>query len=220
MGLSDPTFMLPTGTASTGDNTFSATGFTPITGAGVTSGGTIDAGSGGIQGLIDKFTSNPQMLLAAAPLVMQMLGGQGPYPAEKSLQTQATNLGSEGQALAGYVNSGTLPPGAQANVDASRHAAEAGIRSAAARTGTSGSTMEAQQLGSAREQSAGQQFLIANDLLQSGLRASGASASINADVLRAEMARDQQFTNALSSFARGLGGYSPGWQQPTYSVAG
>jgi hypothetical protein len=203
MGLSSPnTFFVP-GTEQPVSDSFLAT---PSSG-------------GGIQGLIDKFTSNPQMLLGAAPLALQLFGGQGPYPAEKTLTTQATNLGTEGQALAGYINSGTLPPGAQANVDASRKAAEAGIRSAAARTGTSGSTMEAQQLGEARQQSAGQEFLLANDLLQSGLKASGASAGINSDVLRAEMARDQQFSAALASFARGLGGYSPGWQQPTYSVA-
>jgi hypothetical protein len=179
----------------------------------------MDTGGGGFQGLIDKFTSDPRMLLAAAPLALQLFGGQGPYPAEKTLTTQATNLGTAGQALAGYVNSGTLPPGAQANVDAARKAAEAGIRSAAARTGTAGSTMEAQELGSVRQQSAGQQFLLANDLLQSGLKATGQSATINSEVLRAEMQRDQQFSTALASFSRGLGGYSPGYQQPTYAVA-
>jgi hypothetical protein len=170
--------------------------------------------------LIDKFTSNPQMLLAAAPLALQLFGGQGAYPAEKTLTTQATNLGTEGQALAGYINSGTLPPGAQANVDAGTKAAEAKIRSAAARTGTSGSTMEAQQLGEARQEAAGQEFLLANSLLKTGISASGQAATIDSAVLKAEMQRDQQFSTALSSFARGLGGYSPGWQQPTYPMAG
>ena len=90
-----------------------------------TGGGDWSSGGGGIQGLLDKFSSNPGLLLQAAPLVMSLLGGQGPYPAEKTLQTQATNLGSEGAALSGYINSGTLPPGAKQAVDASTNAQKA-----------------------------------------------------------------------------------------------
>jgi hypothetical protein len=80
--------------------------------------------------------------------------------------------------------------------------------------------MEAQQLGEARQQASGEQFALANSLLKTGLSASGQAATIDSAVLKAEMQRDQQFSTALSSFARGLGGYSPGWQQPTYPMAG
>jgi hypothetical protein len=210
MGLSDPTFMLPTGTTSTGDNTFSATGFTPITGAGVTSGGTIDAGGGfgaDIMGLIQR---NPGALLSGGLLASQLFRGNEPYPAEKQLQNLATNAGTQGQALSGYLQSGTLPPGAQANVDASTNAAEARIRAANARLGLSGSTMEAQQLGEAKQQAAGQQFLIANELLGQGAKYTNISANIYDELLKSQAGTDQEFQKALMAFAGGLGGLRGG----------
>jgi hypothetical protein len=214
---SDPnTFFLPTGTTPTGGDTFSASGFTPLAGTG----GTIDAGGGGLQALIDKFSSNPAMLLQAAPLAMALFGGgQSPYPAEKSLQTLATNAGTQGQALSGYIQSGTLPPGAQANVDAAKAAAKAGIRSADARLGLSDSTMKAQQLAQVDQQAAGQQFLLANMLLGQGMNAEQIAAGDYKATLTAEMSRDQALQTAILNAARGLGGGSAGWQQPTTAVA-
>jgi hypothetical protein len=178
------------------------------------------AGGGGLQALLDKFTSNPAMLLNAAPLAMALFGGGNqPYPAEKQLTQSATNASTQGQALSGYLQSGTLPPGAQANVDAAKAAAKAGIRSAAARTGTAGSTMESQHLAQVDQQAAGQQFLLADQLLGQGMNAEQIAAGNFKGVLTAEMSRDQQLQSAILNAARGLGGGSLGWQQPTTAVA-
>lgn len=178
-----------------------------------------DTGGGGFQSLIDKFTSNPAMLLAAAPLAMSLFGGGNQqYPQEKSLQTLATNLGTQGQGLAGYLQSGTLPAGLQASVDASKKAGEAQVRSAAARTGTSGSTMEAQELAGVDQRAAGQGGLLATQLLGEGLKAQQGAAGIYGDLLKTQMTEDAQFRQALMSFAGGLA--RGGWQQPTTPVSG
>jgi hypothetical protein len=187
------------------------------------SGGSGGSG-GGLQSLIDRFASNPAMLLNAAPLALSLFGGgNAPYPAEKQLQTLATNAGSQGQALSSYIQSGTLPPGAQANVDAAKAAAKAGIRSTDARLGLGGSTMESQHLAQVDQQAAGQQFLLADQLLGQGMNAQQIAAGEFRGVLTAEMQRDQQLQNAILNAGRALGGGGGGastnnyygWQQPT-----
>jgi hypothetical protein len=160
-----------------------------------------------IMGLIQN---NPGALLSGGLLASQLFRGNEQYPAEKTLQTLGTNAGTEGQALAGYVQSGTLPPGAQASVDAATKAKEAQIRSAAARTGTSGSTMEAQQIGEAKQEAAGQQFLIANQLLGQGAKYTNISANIYDELLKSQAGTDQEFQKALMTFAGGLGGLRGG----------
>jgi hypothetical protein len=169
-------------------------------------GGGGDIGSS-IMGLIQN---NPGALLSGGLLASQLFRGNEQYPAEKQLQTLGTNAGTQGQALAGYLQSGTLPPGAQASVDAATKAKEAQIRSAAARTGTSGSTMEAQQIGEAKQQAAGQQFLIANQLLGQGAKYTNISANIYDELLKSQAGTDQEFQKALMTFAGGLGGLRGG----------
>jgi hypothetical protein len=167
-----------------------------------------DGGLGSsIMGLIQN---NPGALLSGGLLASQLFRGNEQYPAEKQLQTLATNTGTQGAALSGYLQSGTLPPGAQATVDASRNAAEAGIRSADARLGISGSTMEAQQIGEAKQQAAGQQFLIANELLGQGAKYTNLSANIYDELLKSQAGTDQEFQKALMTFAGGLGGLRGG----------
>jgi hypothetical protein len=158
-------------------------------------------------GFIEK---NPGALLSGGLLASQLFRGNEQYPAEKSLQTLATNTGTQGAALSGYVQSGTLPPGAQANVDAATKAREAEIRSAAARTGTSGSTMEAQQIGEVKQHAAAQQFLIAKELLGEGAKYTNLSSNIYDELLKTQAGTDQEFQRALMAFAGGLGGLRGG----------
>jgi hypothetical protein len=192
---------------------------TPI--AGGFSGGTIDASGGGLNALLQKFTDNPMLLAAAAPMAMQMFGGGQPaYPAERQLQTLGTNLGSQGQALAGYINSGTLPAGAKQAVDASTNAQKATTRSTYGRLGLSGSTMEAQALGEIDSRAAGQTFLMGDQLLQQGLSAEQIAAGDYRSVLQSEQQRDTNFNNALSNFSLALagGGVRAANQQPTSNI--
>jgi hypothetical protein len=187
------------------------TGFLSPTGSG--------GSGGGLQSLIDKFTSNPAMLLNAAPLALQLFGGgQTPLPAERQLQTLATNAGSQGAALTGFATSGTLPAGGQQVVDAQRKANEAKVRSTFGRLGLAGSTMESQALQEAGSQSAGQQFMLSQSFLEPGLRSEAIAAGADEQILRTQLAQDQAFNTSLANFARALGGF-PAGTQPTTPVA-
>lgn len=207
MGLSSDTFMLPTGTSPTGPNAFSATGFTPISGAGVTSGGTIDASGGGfgadIMGLIKN---NPGALLSGGLLATQLFRGNQQYPAEQSLNTLATNTGTQGAALSGYIQSGTLPPGAKQAVDQATNSAKATLRSRFAEAGLSGSTMEAQALGEVDSRAAAQTFQMADQLLAQGADFTKISGTLYDELLKTQAGTDQEFQKALMAFAGGLGG--------------
>jgi hypothetical protein len=200
MGLSSPNDFLLPGTDQPIAGGFTAQPAQPMFGGGG------DIGSS-IMGLIQN---NPGALLSGGLLASQLFRGNEQYPAEKQLQNLATNAGTQGQALSGYLQSGTLPPGAQANVDASRNAAEAGIRSADARLGIAGSTMEAQQIGEAKQQAAGQQYLIADQLLKQGADYTKISGTLYDELLKTQAGTDQEFQKALMTFAGGLGGLRGG----------
>jgi hypothetical protein len=179
-----------------------------------TSGGAGGDWSSGSGGLFGGLNITPDMLykglISGAPLLMNLMRGNEQYPAEKQLQGLATNASTQGQALSGYINSGTLPPGAQANVDAATKAGEAKIRTTNARMGLSGSTMEAQQLAGVRQQAAGQQFDIAESLLKQGTEYSKLGGALTAELLKTQAGTDQEFQRALLAFAGGLGGLRGG----------
>lgn len=171
---------------------------------------------GGAADLLGHLTSNPMLLAAAAPLALQLMGGQVPYPGETGLQNLTTNLDTQGQTLSSYVQSGTLPPGAQANLNAATEAAKAQTRSAYARAGLTGSTMEAQELADIDQRMGGQQFLMASNLLSQGLSAEQLAAGGYRTLISSQMARDQEFSNALSRFAGALAGGAVGTNRNLY----
>ncbi len=126
-------------------------GFGAATTPGASPGGFLSGLGDKAMGLLEH---NPGALLSGGLLASQLFRGNEAYPAEKSLQTLGTNAATEGQALAGYLNSGTLPPGAQQAVSSATNAAKATMRSTYAKMGLSGSTMEAQALQEADRQAA------------------------------------------------------------------
>jgi hypothetical protein len=196
MGLNSPnTFLLP-GTDQPISNSYMAS----------PSGGGGDIGSS-IMGLIQN---NPGALLSGGLLASQLFRGNEQYPAEKSLQTLATNTGTQGAALSGYINSGTLPPGAKQAVDQATNAAKATLRSRFAETGLSGSTMEAQALGEVDSRAAGQTFQMADQLLAQGADFTKISGTLYDELLKTQAGTDQEFQKALMTFAGGLGGLRGG----------
>jgi hypothetical protein len=195
MGLNSPnTFLLP-GTDQPISNSYMA----PAGGGG-------DIGSS-IMGLIQN---NPGALLSGGLLASQLFRGNEQYPAEKSLQTLATNTGTQGAALSGYINSGTLPPGAKQAVDTATNAAKATLRSRFAETGLSGSTMEAQALSQVDSRAAAQTFQMADQLLAQGADFTKISGTLYDDLLKTQAGTDQEFQKALMTFAGGLGGLRGG----------
>jgi hypothetical protein len=205
MGLSGPGgFVLPTGDggvsapigpATSGTFTFPAAG------------GTLGHIGSSIMGLIEK---NPGLLLSGGLLGMNLLKGNEQYPAEKQLNTLATNAGTQGQALAGYINSGTLPPGAHEAVTSATNAAKATMRSRFAQMGLSGSSMEAQALGDIDRQAAAQTFQMADRLLMEGANYSQLAGQLYNNILQSQVATDRELQQSLMTFAGGLGGLRAG----------
>jgi hypothetical protein len=200
MGLSSPNEFLLPGTDQPIAGGFTAQPAQPMFGGGG------DIGSS-IMGLIQN---NPGALLSGGLLASQLFRGNEQYPAEKSLQTLATNTGTEGAALSGYINSGTLPPGAKQAVDQATNAAKATLRSRFAETGLSGSTMEAQALGEVDTRAAAQTFQMADQLLQQGANYTNISANLYNELLKTQAGTDQEFQRSLMAFAGGLGGLRGG----------
>jgi hypothetical protein len=191
-----------------------ALNFGPDPAAGIFTSGTgggnwsSDGGIGAsIMGLIQN---NPGALLSGGLLASQLFRGNEQYPAEKSLQNLATNTGTQGAALAGYINSGTLPPGAQQAVDAATNAAKAETRSAYGRMGLGDSTMKDQALAEIDQRKAAQTFQFANQLLAQGANYTNISANIYDNLLKTQAGTDQEFQRALMTFAGGLGGLRGG----------
>lgn len=199
MGLSGPNSFLLPGTDQ------------PIAGQSAGSTFQFDSPSGGfgsqIMGLLEK---NPGVLLSGGLLASQLFRGNEQYPAEKSLQNLATNTSTEGQALAGYLNSGTLPPGAQQAVTGATNAAKATMRSNFARMGLSGSSQEAEALAGVDQQAAAQTFQFADQLLKQGANYTAISADIYSQLLKTQAATDSEFQRSLMAFAGGLGGLRGG----------
>jgi hypothetical protein len=202
-----PTGMTPTGVTDAGQNTYSASGTTPISNSYMGPAGVGGGFGADIMGLIQN---NPGALLSGGLLASQLFRGNEQYPAEKSLQTLATNTGTQGAALSGYINSGTLPPGAKQAVDTATNAAKATLRSRFAETGLSGSTMEAQALSQVDSRAAAQTFQMADQLLAQGADFTKISGTLYDDLLKTQAGTDQEFQKALMTFAGGLGGLRGG----------
>jgi hypothetical protein len=160
--------------------------------------------------------NHPGALLTAGVLGSQLFKGNPPFPAE----TNVGNLGAAAQGtatqLTSPLNTGILPPGAQQEVDASTHAAIAQTKSAYGDLGLTGSTMEADKISQIKQNAAAQQFGIASNLLQQGAQYSSIAGNDYNAVLNAQMARDEQYRNALYGFARSLAG--AGYSPPSYGA--
>jgi hypothetical protein len=154
----------------------------------------------------DYALSHPGALLTAGILGSQLFKGNPAYPAEATLGAQGASNAGTAASLIAPLNTGILPPGAKQFVDQGEKAAEATTRSAYGNLGLSGSTMEADAIGAAKERAAAQQFQIADQLLQQGEQFSSLAATDYNSVLQAQMARDKNYQAALTNFARALGG--------------
>jgi hypothetical protein len=195
---------------------------TPLDAA--SSGGAIDPGvgtaatqdfsgvtaGGGISSIVDKLTSNPAALIGAGGLGLAALRQNQPLP----YQSQLNQIGAQDQAtgnqLASYVNTGTLPPGAQESINLATNSAKAQVRSTAAKLGLSGSTWEADRMGQIDQQASAQSEQIAQQLLQQGASYSTLSTGVFENLMKSTLGQDEEFQKALSTFAAGLAGARTG----------
>lgn len=128
------------------------------------------------------------------------------FPGGPELTGQAANLSAQGQQLQSYLQSGALPPGAQAGIDQAVSAAKARIMSVHASQGTTGSTMEAQDLANVDQQAAAMGFNMAAQLFSQGLSETQISEQIYQSLLSTNITLNQQVGQGVANLATALGG--------------
>lgn len=158
-------------------------------------------------GLVEN---NPGVLLAGGLLGANMLMGNEPSQAQTDLQRSAGEAGTMGRTLAAYQQSGTLPSGLQSIVDQQVDAAKASIVSQYGHLGLGGSTMMIDKLNQLKQQKSAEVAQFADSLAKQGVQWTGLSAQQMGQLLAAETAKDNAFSNALGMFAGGLSGMRGG----------
>ena len=153
---------------------------------------------------LDYLAKNPSLLLSGAGLLGNMLMGQQPPKYQKQLSAEAQNMQAQGQQLASYLASGNLPPGVQAQLNSAHEAAIASVRSQHANRGTSGSSMEAQDLQRINEAVVSQGASIATQLLQAGISEQQMAVGIYNNLMNSSLAQDQRMSQAISGFTNAL----------------
>jgi len=126
---------------------------------------------------------------------------QRPLPEAKALASEATTLGNQATQLSSYLSSGTLPPGAQTAIDQATKAANATIRSKYAAMGLTGSTMEADELNTVKQNATSQAFGFADQLLAQGIQEAGMVPQIYNFLLQNTQQQNNQLMSSIANFA-------------------
>jgi len=166
------------------------------------------AGAAGAEGFgsqaLNYLTKNPSLLLGGLGLAANMLRGQQQPKFQSPYSQAAENMTAQGQQLSSYLTTGTLPPGVQAQMNAAQDAAIATVRSQHAARGTSGSSMEAQDLQRINETIVSQGAAIATNLLNAGINEQQMAAGIYNNLMNASIAQQKQMSDAISGFTNAL----------------
>lgn len=174
---------------------------------GVSPSGSLLPGAANVSGGVGSFLgSNANWLLPAAVLGYDALKsnqGLGNIPGYNQLSGEAGQLASQGQQLASYLQSGTLPPGVQTSLNQAATAAQATIKSQYAARGMSGSSAEATDLANVQNTIVSQGANIATQLLQTGISEQNLSAQLYSQILNANLQNDNQLGQALTTLASG-----------------
>jgi len=117
------------------------------------------------------------------------------------LATNAAQLNAQGQQLQTYLQTGTLPPGAQASINQAVAASQASIRSQYASMGMSGSSAEAQDLANAQTAGATQANQMAMSLMNTGIQETNMSDQLYQNIMNESMQQDNQLSSAIGTFA-------------------
>jgi hypothetical protein len=139
--------------------------------------------------------------IGAAPLAVDLLRGNQPVSGQAQIGTSAAQLSAQGTQLQSYLQTGTLPPGAQASINQAVAASQASIRSQYASMGMSGSSAEAQDLANAQTAGVSQATTMAQSLLSTGLQESQMSDQLYQDIMNQALQQDNQLSSAIGTFA-------------------
>lgn len=214
-GSGAPFNLAPTAGASPEANAV-ALGLNPVS-TGATTSGALSAatggGAGGGAGNIFSTISNlPSwakvgggLLLSQllSPLLSKITGG-GLTSQEQNLLKSAQGQLSGSSALINSLQSGVLPPGAQAAVNQATNADIENIASRYAGTGQAGSMGEQQDIANARQQAAANQFTEAQSAAQTGLSELGLEQGVYGTLLNDQLSRQSQLGNSFSQLFSAL----------------
>jgi hypothetical protein len=146
----------------------------------------------------------------AAGLGYELFKGQQPPPYAPNLTQTANQLGQEGQVLQNYLQSGTLPPALQAQLNQATAAAKARAVSNAAANGLPTDPSQNTQLASEFAQidtnAVASMGGVQTALLQQGLAATGISTGIYESLNQIQTEQNQQMMQAIANFAAAWGG--------------
>ena len=208
-----PTDAFSVGTAPAGN--FNAPSVTPGVGA-VPSSTTTTAGAGGGAaggggtglisghgGFLNALTSPGPVISLGALGVDALMQPKTPSISgtESQLQSEASQLTTQGNQLQSYLQSGTLPPGVQGSLNQAAEAAKAAIRSQYAARGMSGSSAEAQDLANVDQTTATQGAQIATNLLSQGVTEANLGSELYQTILNTSLQQNQQLASAIGNFA-------------------
>lgn len=189
---------------------------------GVGSAGAETAAGGSTPGNVGTFLKDSAPFLGPAVSLLGLgydyLKSKQPLPGQPQISSAAAGLGSEaaglttqGQQLASYLQSGTLPPGVQNSLNTAGDQAKESVRSMYASRGMAGSSAEAEDLASVDQTVATQGTQIATNLLQTGINeqeggvnATGLSAQLYQQILNTALQRDTALGSAIGNFAQSL----------------
>lgn len=180
---------------------------------GTAGGASSPSGIGGALDALTAFTkAHPYLTLGGGLIGSQLLSpelskltGSGLTSEEKALLNQAQGASSGANQLISSLNTGVLPPGAEASVDQALQADIANIKSRYASMGMSGSSSEQQDIANAQQTAAANKFSLAQSAAQTGLNEVGVTQNAYSTLIKDQLNRQQQLQNAFSGFFNALG---------------
>lgn len=151
---------------------------------------------------------NKNLILPGAALGFNAIRGAQASPTDKALKTQAQTLAGQGETLSNYLQTGTLPPGAQAAINSATQSAKASIKSQYASRGLAGSSMERAALADVDTRASAQVYQQAAQLLDQGFKATQLSNQLYSFLLQNDQAKDRDLQNSIADFAAAAAGGS------------
>ena len=157
---------------------------------------------GGIGGLLKD---NASWLLPAGGIGIAAMKSQTPLPGTGTLKANAAALSGAAQPLMDPLLKGTALPGnAQGGIDAAAASLTASIRSRHANSGTSGSSMEAQELAQVPLMMQQQQLAEAKSLYSVGLQTMNMADAATQQIMQNTLQQDAALTGALARVAASM----------------
>jgi hypothetical protein len=103
-----------------------------------------------------------------------------------------------------YLTSGTLPPGMQHSLDATKRQQEAAVRSQYAGHGMSGSSAEMQDIAGVQDRIQQQGIQVAENLYQQGVTEMGQAGTIYGNLMQEQITQDNAFSSSIGNLASAL----------------